>query len=79
MDLSDETYFIIKKVTIFNIFSLKNTTYVIIVLSLGADMITINPLQLQNGHRNLKEDHFLTQKPPSELFSKELSKSPLAL
>jgi len=48
-------------------------------LSLGADTITINPLHLQNGPRNLKEDHFLTQKPPSELFSNELLKSPLAL
>ena len=32
------------------------------------DTITINPLHLQNGPQNLKEDHFLTQKPPSELF-----------
>ena len=27
---------------------------------------------MQNGPRNLKEDHFLTQKPPSELFNTAL-------
>ena len=40
--------------------------------SIGADTITINPLKLQNGPRNLKEDHFLTQKLPSKPFGTAL-------
>ena len=41
-------------------------------ISVGADTITINPLHLQNGPRNLKTDPFLTQKPFSELCSTAL-------